>query len=190
MRLWRWWFPRGRAVKKILLAVQDAGMVAAAAYTVDRAGDAYLRAADVRACLPGKGGDALFANGYAVLEAARACGAAVVLLGEESLALAEVDTFLARAAADGIRVFRPLGNSPQLGWVLCATDKPASVCGTWRACPKCGMKFDSTSLGRLALRLPELRRIPAHGRRRSASTICLTTGRSSSGTRGFRKPTR
>lgn len=137
---------RGRAVKKILLAVQDAGMVAAAAYTEERAGDAYLRAADVRACLPGKGGDALFANGYAVLEAARACGAAVVLLGEEALALAEVDTFLARAAADGIRVFRPLGNSPQFGWVLCATDKPANVCGTWRTCPKCGVKFDSTSL--------------------------------------------
>ncbi len=49
--------------------------------------------------------DALFANSYAVLAAARECGASVVLLADEALALAEVDSFLARAAARGIRVF-------------------------------------------------------------------------------------
>ena len=137
---------RGRVAKKTILAVQDAGMAAAIVCTDDKRNEAYLRMADCRVNLGEKAADALFANSYAVLEAARASKASVVLLGEEACALAHVDTFLARAAEAGLRVFRPLGNSVELGWVLCAPDQTDCTHGVWRTCKHCGLKFDSVSL--------------------------------------------
>lgn len=137
---------RGRAAKKTILAVQDAGMSAAVVYTDDKRNEAYLRMADCRVSMGAKATDALFANSYAVLEAARASKASVVLLGEEAAPLAHVDTFLVRAAEAGLRVFRPLGNSAELGWVLCTTAKADCTHGTWRTCKQCGLKFDSVSL--------------------------------------------
>ena len=68
------------------------------------------------------------------------------MLIEDAQALSGVDTFLARAAAAGRRVFTQLGDSPQLGWVLCTTDKTDEVCGQWRTCKHCKLTFDGASL--------------------------------------------
>lgn len=137
---------RGKTAKRIILDASDAGFATCAVYTQDRRFDAYLKSADATACLGEKASDALLCNSFAVLAAAQDCGASVVLLADEALPLAQVDTFLARAAALGIRVFRPIEDSPVLGWVLCTTEKPALEHGAWRACPTCKLKFDTASL--------------------------------------------
>ena len=118
---------RGKAAKRTIMAVQDAGMVACVACTDDKRADAALRAADAKVSLGEKHLDALYSNGYAVLKAAEEADAQVILLIEDAQALSGVDTFLARAAAAGRRVFTQLGDSPQLGWVLCTTDKTDEV---------------------------------------------------------------
>ncbi len=99
-----------------------------------------------RSALARKHVDALYSNGYAVLKAADQADAQVILLTEDAQALSGVDTFLARAAATGRRVFTQLGDSPQLGWVLCTTDKTDGVCGAWRTCKHCKLTFDGASL--------------------------------------------
>ena len=137
---------RGRMAKKTILACQDVGFTVCAAYTQDRRGEAYLKLADSKVSLGDAYTDALFSNSYAVLEAAHACKASVVLLGEEAQPLSKVDTFLSRANVEGIRVFTSLGDSPHLGWVLCTTDKDAHGFGSWRTCRHCKLKFDSASL--------------------------------------------
>ncbi len=137
---------RGRMAKKTILAAQDNGLLTCAVYTDDKRNEGYLKLADMRVSFGEKANDALFSNSYAVLEAAHACSASVILLCEDAIALARVDTFLARANAENIRVFTPLGDSPQLGWVLCTTDKDSANRGTWRTCKHCKLKFDSASL--------------------------------------------
>ena len=138
---------RSKAAKRLLQAVADAGFCACAVYTQDRRGEGYLKAAQRTVCLGERYSDALFGNGHAVLQAADECGAAVVLLSDEALPLAEVDSFLARAAARGVRVFRAMSpDAPALGWILCSTDKPPLDDGTWRTCPRCGLSFDEASL--------------------------------------------
>lgn len=137
---------RGKAAKRTIMAVQDAGMVACVACTDDKRADAALRAADAKVSLGEKHLDALYSNGYAVLKAADEANAQVILLTEDAQALSGVDTFLARAAAAGRRVFTQLGDSPQLGWVLCTTDKTDEVCGAWRTCKHCKLTFDGASL--------------------------------------------
>src|SRR5699024_10691235 len=104
----------------------EAGFSACVVYTQDRSHEPHLKAAARTVCLGERYSDALFCNSHAVLTAAGECGAAVVLLCDEALPLAEVDSFLARAEARGIRVYRALmSDAPTLGWVLCETDKPA-----------------------------------------------------------------
>ena len=138
---------RSKSAKRLLQAVADAGFCACAVYTQDRRNEGYLKAAQRAVCLGEKYSDALFCNGHAVLEAAAECEAVVVLLSDEALPLAEVDSFLARAAARGVRVFRAMSpDAPALGWILCSTDKPAADDGTWRTCPRCGLSFDEASL--------------------------------------------
>ena len=137
---------RGRMAKKTILAAQDAGLLACAVYTDDKPADSHLKLADRKVSLGERFSEALFSNSYAILEAAHESNAQVVLLCEESIALAKVDTFLARANAEGIRVFTPLGDSPQFGWVLCTTDKDLASRGSWRTCKHCKLKFDSASL--------------------------------------------
>ena len=138
---------RSKAAKRLLQAVADAGFCACAVYTQDRRGEGYLKAAQRTVCLGERYSDALFGNGHAVLQAADECGAAVVLLSDEALPLAEVDSFLARAAARGVRVFRAMSpDAPALGWILCSTDKPPLDDGTWRTCQRCGLSFDEASL--------------------------------------------
>ncbi len=137
---------RGRLAKKTILAAEDVGFSVCAAYTQDRRGEAYLKLANSKVSLGEQYSDALFSNSYAVLEAAHACKASVILLGEEAAPLSKVDTFLSRANAEGIRVFTSLGDSPHFGWVLCTTDKDAAGFGAWRTCKHCKLKFDSASL--------------------------------------------
>lgn len=138
---------RPKTAKRLLQAVSDAGFSACAVYTQDHRNDSHLKLAQSTVSLGEKYSDALFCNGHAVLTAVDACGASVVLLCDEALPLAEVDSFLARTAAHGVRVFRPISNdAPLVGWVLCTTDKPAIDGDSWRACPHCGLKFDGASL--------------------------------------------
>lgn len=138
---------RPKTAKRLLQAVSDAGFASCAVYTQDHRNDGHLKLAQSTVSLGERYSDALFCNGYAVLSAAEACGASVVLLCDEALPLADVDSFLARTAARGMRVFRPISNdAPLVGWVLCTTDKPAMDGDSWRACPHCGLKFDGASL--------------------------------------------
>ncbi|MEG0417133.1 acetyl-CoA carboxylase, carboxyltransferase subunit beta [Gordonibacter sp.] len=138
---------RSKTARRMMQSVAEAGFSVCAAYTQDHRFDVHLKAAQSTVSLGDKYTDALFCNSHAVLTAAETCGASIVLLCDEALPLAEVDSFLARAAARGMRVFRPLSpEAPLLGWVLCTTDKPAIEEGTWRTCPQCGLSFDEASL--------------------------------------------
>ena len=138
---------RPKTAKRLLQAVSEAGFCPCAVYTQDHRNDGYLKLAQRMVSLGEKYSDALFCNSYAVLSAVEASGASTVLLCDEALPLAEVDSFLARTAARGVRVFRPLSaEAPLLGWVLCTTDKPAFESDEWRACSHCGLKFDGASL--------------------------------------------
>ena len=139
---------RAKSARRLLQAVSDAGFSACAAYTQDKRHDAHLKAARRTVCLGEKYSDALFCNSYAVLTAAAECDASVILLCDESLPLAEVDSFLARADARGIRVFKAVSSDAlALGWILCTTDKaPIVDDGVWRKCPSCGLTFDEASL--------------------------------------------
>ncbi len=138
---------RAKTAKKMLQIASDAGFSTCAVYTQDRRLDPHLKLAQQAVCLGERYSSALFCNSCAVLEAAETCGASVVLLCDEALPLAEVDSFLARAAARGIRVYRPLNqDAPALGWVLCSTEKDPIDGGAWRACPHCGLKFDEAGL--------------------------------------------
>lgn len=138
---------RPKTARRLLPAVAEAGFCACVPYTQDRRFDSQVKAAPRAVCLGERYSDALFANAHAVLQAVEECGASTVLLCDEAAPLAEVDSFLARAAARGVRVYRPLAaDAPLLGWVLCSTDKPASDDGAWRSCRSCGLKFDEASL--------------------------------------------
>lgn len=141
----------GKTAKRLLQDVSDAGFAACAVYTKDRRLDPYLRFARDTVCLGDVYSDALFGNGYAVLNAAEASGATVILLSDEALPLAEVDSFLARATARGLLVFRTMSSeAPTLGWIPCTTDKVLEEGDddeeSWRRCPHCGLTFDRRSV--------------------------------------------
>lgn len=139
---------RAKSARRLLQAVMDAGLAACTVYTQDKRHEANIKAAQSAVCLGEKYSDALFCNSYAVLKAADECGASVILLCDESLPLAEVDSFLARAKARDIRVFKAISpEAPALGWILCTTDKdPISDDGAWRTCSHCKLTFDEASL--------------------------------------------
>ena len=139
---------RAKTAKKVLPVAEEAGFSTCAVYTEDHARDAHLRMAQQTVCLGEIYSDALYCNSYAVLEACEACGASAVLLCDEALPLAEVDSFLAHAAGRDILVFKTMSSdSPGIGWVQCTTEKEPIVGGSWRACPSCGLRFDEASLG-------------------------------------------
>ncbi len=138
---------RGKNARRLLQDCSEAGFEVWAATTQDRRFDAFLRAADGIVSLGERYSDALFSNGYAVLQAAQDCGATTILLADEATPLASVDGFLAHAAHRGMRVFRPASaEAPSIGWVLCTTDRTVTGDEVWRECPSCGLKFDETSL--------------------------------------------
>ena len=137
---------RGKTAKHVLLAASDAGFSTCLAITQDKRFDPVIKLANATESLGDRYSEALYCNSYAVLEAAKACGASVILLAEESAPLSGVDSFLARASELGIRVFKPVDGNLALGWVLCSTDKRTSGHGAWRTCRSCKLKFDNASL--------------------------------------------
>ncbi len=137
---------RGKTAKRIIPSVAEAGFCACAVYTQDKRSESYIKLAPVSVSLGEKYSDALFCNAFAVLEAAKNCGASAILLCDEAAGLAQVDSFLARAAARGLRVLRPVSEeAPLLGWVECSTQKIMDD-DTWRVCHSCGLTFDEASL--------------------------------------------
>ncbi len=137
---------RARTAKKVLQITYDSGFTACAVYTQDHARDSYLKYAQASVCLGDKYSPALFCNSYAVLEAADESGCQVVVLCDEALPLAEVDSFLARAAYRNIQVYRLLNpDAPELGWLQCKTNQPPMDNDNWVTCPHCGLKYDEPS---------------------------------------------
>ncbi len=138
---------RSRNSKPLLAACSEAGFITVAPTTTDKRFESHLKCADQTVTMGEKYSEQLLANSHAVLEAAHSSGATTILLCDEALSLACVDSFLARAKGAGIRVFKPLDNAtPLLGWVLCETEKPSITQGVWKTCAHCGLKFDESSL--------------------------------------------
>lgn len=138
---------RGKTARQLIQEAKDAGFSAWAPLTQERRFDLNLREADGTVVLGERYSDALFCNGYAVLEAARECGASTILLAGESLPLADVDIFLARAAQRKVRVFKPMtDNAIGFGWVLCTTERTVADEEEWRTCRHCGLTFDAAGL--------------------------------------------
>ena len=138
---------RGKLARQLIAEAKDAGFSAWAPLTSERRFDLNLREADGTVVLGERYSDALFCNGYAVLEAARGCGATTILLAGEALPLAEVDVFLARADRRGVRVFRPMtDDAVGFGWVLCTTERTVPEEEEWRVCRHCGLTFDGAGL--------------------------------------------
>ena len=138
---------RGKIAKQLIQEAKDAGFSAWAPLTQERRFDLNLREADGTVVIGERYSDALFCNGYAVLEAALECGATTILLAGESLPLADVDIFLARASRRGVRVFRPMTDRAiGFGWVLCSTERTVPAEEEWRVCRHCGLTFDGAGL--------------------------------------------
>lgn len=140
---------RGKDARAVIQEVASAGMRAVVPYTRDRKAASYLRFAQGTVCLGERYSDALFSNAYAVLEAARACGASVVFLCDEATALAQVDAFLACAQNRGLAVFSALDASAlTLGWTPCATERELAGAESWCTCRVCGLSFEESSLAK------------------------------------------
>ncbi len=138
---------RFKTARKALQTAFEAGFATCAVYTKDRSHEPYLRQAQKTVCLGDKYSAALFCNSYAVLKAAEEAEAQVILLCDESEPLATIDSFLARAAARNIQVYRLLSkDAPALGWVLCETEHEPYDNDNWVKCPHCGLMFDESSL--------------------------------------------
>lgn len=138
---------RGKNSRRLIQDCIEAGFEVWVPTTQDHRFDSFLRAADGIVSMGERYSEALYSNAYAVLQAAQDCQASTILLCDESLALAQVDGFLAHAAQRGMRVFRPASmEAPSIGWVLCTTERTVSGDETWRECPKCNLKFEETSL--------------------------------------------
>ena len=138
---------RGKLARDLIVDAKESGFSVWVPITGEKHFDLNLREADGTVVLGERYSDALFCNGYAVLEAARECGASTILLAGEALPLADVDIFLARADRRGVRVFKPLSNDPiGFGWVLCTTERAVPEEEDWRVCRHCGLTFDGAGL--------------------------------------------
>ena len=140
---------RGKDARAVIQSAAAAGLRTYVPYTNDHKAVSHLRFAHDTVCLGDKYSDALFCNGYAVLKAAEECGASIILLADESVALSNVDAFLAHATARGIVVFKALSPaSPDLGWTQCTTSKLLSGEDTWMTCKSCGLTYDAESFAK------------------------------------------
>ena len=160
---------RGKDARTVLQSAAAAGLKTYAPYTKDHKSMSHLRIAHDTVCLGDKYSDELFCNGYAVLKAAEACGASIILLADESLALAEVDAFLAHANEQEILVFKALSpESPDLGWTQCTTTKQLTEENNWVTCRSCGLTFDGESFAQSYYTCPSC---GAYGRETSIQRI-------------------
>ncbi len=138
---------RGKLARDLIVDAKESGFSVWAPLTKEKRFDLNLRDADGTVNLGERYSDDLFCNGYAVLEAARECGATTILLAGEALPLADVDIFLARAEKRGVRVFKPMSDDPiGFGWVLCTTERTVPDEEDWRVCRHCGLTFDGAGL--------------------------------------------
>lgn len=135
----------GKNARAILTSAAAAGLRTYVPFTKDHRNPSYIRFARGTVCLGEKYSKHLFSNGFAVLKAADECGASVILLADEALALAEVDTFLAHASQREILVFRPISpDAPGAGWTQCTTDHKLESDDDWRTCRSCELTFDAS----------------------------------------------
>ncbi|WP_315897630.1 acetyl-CoA carboxylase carboxyltransferase subunit alpha [Xiamenia xianingshaonis] len=138
---------QGTVGRSYAQAVAAVGFYVVVPFTADNRYDMATREADAAVMLGTLASPQLFANAYAVLECAREAQAHVIFLGGDSLPLADVDTFLARANAAGMKVYRPVdAQYPGFAWVLCETDKALAAEGDWQACAQCGLVYDRDTL--------------------------------------------
>ncbi len=138
---------QGTVGRSYAQAVAAVGFYVVVPFTADNRYDMATREADEAVMLGTLASPQLFANAYAVLECAREAKAHVIFLGGDSLPLADVDTFLARANAAGMKVYRPVdAQRPGFAWVLCETDKALAAEGDWQACAECGLVYDRGTL--------------------------------------------
>ncbi|MEI3377022.1 MAG: acetyl-CoA carboxylase carboxyltransferase subunit alpha [Coriobacteriales bacterium] len=137
---------QGKPAKQAHNAINGAGIASVMPLTGDWRLDSNPRFAYTTVELGNKPTRKLFTNAYAVLKAADDAQVQCILLGTNSLALAEDNRFLQRAADAGLRVFKTLDIDTTFeNWVECqpSGDADAAQPTTWRTCHKCKLTFDN-----------------------------------------------
>lgn len=137
---------QGKPAKQAHSAINGAGIASAMPLTGDWRLDSNPRFAYTTVELGNKPTRKLFTNAYAVLKAAEDAEVQCILLGTDSLALAEDNRFLQRAADAGLRVFKALDIDATFeNWVECVpsdhADAPQPT--KWRTCHACKLTFDN-----------------------------------------------
>ncbi len=145
----------GKDARRMLQDVAQAGMKPYGVFTDDHPSPAYLRVCAGKVRLGEKATGALWANAHAVLQAAEQCHASVVLLCDEALPLAKVDSFLAICKARGISVYEVAQpDQSYMAWRLCETDREPADEGDWLTCRKCKLSFSERSLAKSYYQCP------------------------------------
>lgn len=137
---------QGKSSKQAHNAINEAGIASVMPLTGDWRLDSNPRFAYTTVELGTKPTRKLFTNAYAVLKAAEDAQVQCILLGTDSLALADDNRFLQRAADAGLRVFKTLDiDTTYENWVECEpSDDPESPQPTtWRTCHACKLTFDN-----------------------------------------------
>lgn len=137
---------QGKTAKQAHNAVNEAGIASVMPLTGDWRLDSNPRFAYATVELGSKPTRKLFTNAHAVLRAAEDAQVQCILLGTDSLALAEDNRFLQRAADAGLRVFKTLDIDTTFeNWVECepANDEEAPRPTRWRTCHACKLTFDN-----------------------------------------------
>ena len=137
---------QGKPAKQAHSAINGAGIASVMPLTGDWRLDSNPRFAYTTVELGNKPTRKLFTNAYAVLKAAEDAEVQCILLGTDSLALAEDNRFLQRAADAGLRVFKALDIDATFeNWVECVpsdhADAPQPT--KWRTCHACKLTFDN-----------------------------------------------
>jgi len=137
---------QGKPAKQAHSAINGAGIASVMPLTGDWRLDSNPRFAYTTVELGNKPTRKLFTNAYAVLKAAEDAEVQCILLGTDSLALAEDNRFLQRAADAGLRVFKALDIDTTFeNWVECVpSDREDAPQPTkWRTCHACKLTFDN-----------------------------------------------
>ena len=136
---------QGKAARQVFLSIAETGIITIMPLTGDWRLDANPKMAMETVALGRMPNRALFTNAYAVLEAARECGAQAIFLGKVSQDLSNDNRFLLRAADAGLRVFMPFEmDATRRGWIECEPDREdaAPQPTRWRTCHRCKLTFD------------------------------------------------
>ena len=137
---------QGKTARQAHNAVNEAGIASVMPLTGDWRLDSNPRFAYATVELGSKPTRKLFTNARAVLKAAEDAQVQCILLGTDSLALAEDNRFLQRAADAGLRVFKTLDIDTTFeNWVECepSNDEEVPRPTKWRTCHACKLTFDN-----------------------------------------------